>query len=215
VTEVRIRIQVYLAMIAEFDAMVGEYITAVADAGLTSRTIFVVTSDHGDMDMEQQQFYKMVPYEASTRVPLVIAGPNIVHATFLQATSLIDLYPTLLDFAKAKRFENHDIDGHSLVPLLDGSAGAVDAQRPQWALSQGHMADNAISWFVLREGDMKLIVYGTGEQNEPQLFNITRDPMETEDLALTRKDVVASMTATLKTAIDFPAVALDVAECVQ
>ena len=28
------------------------------------------SSDHGDMDMEQQQFYKMVPYEASTRVPL-------------------------------------------------------------------------------------------------------------------------------------------------
>jgi len=38
-------------MIAEFDAMVGEYITAVDDAGLTSRTVFVVTSDHGDMDM--------------------------------------------------------------------------------------------------------------------------------------------------------------------
>lgn len=48
--------RVYLAMIAEFDAMVGEYITAVADAGLMGRTIFVVTSDHGDMDMEQQQF---------------------------------------------------------------------------------------------------------------------------------------------------------------
>ena len=58
--------RVYLAMIAEFDAMVGEYITAVAAAGLMGRTIFVVTSDHGDMDMEQQQFYKMVPYEAST-----------------------------------------------------------------------------------------------------------------------------------------------------
>ena len=37
--------------------------------------------------------------------------------------------------------------------------------------------------------------------------------METEDLASTRRDTVASMTATLKTAIDFPAVALDVAEC--
>jgi hypothetical protein len=60
---------------------------------------------------------------ASTRVPLVIAGPNIVHATYLQATSLVDLYPTLLDLAKSKRFENHDIDGHSLVPLLDGTAG--------------------------------------------------------------------------------------------
>ena len=44
--------------------------------------------------------------------------------------------PTLLDLAKAKGFEGHDIDGHSLVPLLSGKAGAVDMQRPQWALSQ-------------------------------------------------------------------------------
>lgn len=74
-----------LAMIAEFDGMVGEYVRAIDDAGLTDRSIFIVTSDHGDMDMEQQQFYKMVPYEASTRVPLVIAGPGIVQAqTFLQ-----------------------------------------------------------------------------------------------------------------------------------
>ena len=38
----------------------------------------------------------MVPYEASTRVPLVIAGPGIVHAEFDQATSLIDLCKTIL-----------------------------------------------------------------------------------------------------------------------
>lgn len=77
----------------------------------------------------------------------------------------------MLDLAKAAGFAGHDIDGHSLVPLLSGKVGAVDLQRPQWALSQGHMADNAISWFVLREGDMKIIVYGTGQENEPQLFN--------------------------------------------
>jgi hypothetical protein len=115
--------RVYLAMIAEFDAMVGEYIRAVDDAQvytihyapctmhytlctltihsgggrcaahgedcdyrhqvctihytlctmyytLYTLTVIIVTSDHGDMDMEQQQFYKMVPYEASTRYAL-------------------------------------------------------------------------------------------------------------------------------------------------
>ena len=41
--------RVYLAMIAEFDAMVGEYVKAIDDVGLTERTIFIVTSDHGDM----------------------------------------------------------------------------------------------------------------------------------------------------------------------
>jgi hypothetical protein len=65
---------------------------------------------------------------------------------------------------------------------------------------------------VLREGDFKIIVYGTGAENTPQLFNITADPMERNDLAAKAPDLVQSMTATLKTAIDFPAVALDVAD---
>ena len=57
-------------MIAEFDAMVGKYVDTVKAAGVWEQTVTIVTSDHGDMQMEHQQFYKMVPYEASTRVPL-------------------------------------------------------------------------------------------------------------------------------------------------
>lgn len=55
-------------MIAEFDAMVGAYMQAIEAAGLWNNTYFVVTSDHGDMQMEHQQFYKMVPYDASSMV---------------------------------------------------------------------------------------------------------------------------------------------------
>jgi hypothetical protein len=40
-------------------------------------TVVVCSSDHGDMQMEHQQFYKMAAFEASSRVPLVIAGPGI------------------------------------------------------------------------------------------------------------------------------------------
>ena len=46
----RVRIRtIYLAMVAEFDAMVGEYIDAVKDSGKFDNTVFIVTSDHGDM----------------------------------------------------------------------------------------------------------------------------------------------------------------------
>eukprot|EP01049_Picozoa_sp_SAG25_P004566 SAG25_NODE_289_length_10342_cov_5.071952_11_plen_247_part_00 len=163
------------------------------------------------MDMEQQQFYKMVPFEASTRVPLTVAGPGIVHAEYEQPLSLLDLYPTLLDYAQARVPSGHTIDGHSLVPLLSGSRGAVDTARPDYALSQGHMADNAISWYMIRRGDMKLIVYGTGKENAPQLWNITADPMERNDLAAKLPALVTELTAVLRSAIDFPAVSLDVA----
>ena len=56
-------------MIAEFDAMVGMYIETVKDAGVWNNTVWVVTSDHGDMQFEHQQFYKMVPREARHNAP--------------------------------------------------------------------------------------------------------------------------------------------------
>ena len=65
--------RIYYAMIAEFDEMVGAYMGAVRSAGAWESTVWIVTSDHGDMQMERQQFYKMVPYEASASVPMVIA----------------------------------------------------------------------------------------------------------------------------------------------
>ena len=60
-------------MIAEFDEMVGAYMGAVRGAGVWEQTVFVVTSDHGDMQLEHRQHYKMVPREPSASVPMVIA----------------------------------------------------------------------------------------------------------------------------------------------
>ena len=63
--------------------------------------VFIVTSDHGDMQMERQQFYKMVPYEPSASVPMVISDGRAPHATLVTATSsLIDLFPTIMDYAQ-------------------------------------------------------------------------------------------------------------------
>eukprot|EP00730_Choanoeca_flexa_P004683 TRINITY_DN11771_c0_g1_i7.p3 TRINITY_DN11771_c0_g1~~TRINITY_DN11771_c0_g1_i7.p3 ORF type:complete len:111 (+),score=13.94 TRINITY_DN11771_c0_g1_i7:862-1194(+) len=61
-------LHLHLSRIAEFDAMVGAYMQAIEDAGLTDSTYWVITADHGDMQMEHQQFYKMVPYDASASV---------------------------------------------------------------------------------------------------------------------------------------------------
>ena len=45
------------------------YVSTVEAAGATDNTIFIVTSDHGDMHMERQQFYKMVPYVRPLPLP--------------------------------------------------------------------------------------------------------------------------------------------------
>eukprot|EP00045_Choanoeca_perplexa_P018202 m.281832 g.281832 ORF g.281832 m.281832 type:complete len:107 (+) comp17744_c0_seq1:951-1271(+) len=77
--------------------MIGEYLQALDDAGLTENTIIVLSSDHGDMQMQHEQFYKMVAYEASSHVPLVIAGPGVTYQGEVDAiTSMVEsiVWPT-------------------------------------------------------------------------------------------------------------------------
>ena len=45
----------YYAMIAEYDDMVGAYVAALAERGLQDSTVLILTSDHGDMQMQHQQ----------------------------------------------------------------------------------------------------------------------------------------------------------------
>eukprot|EP00463_Aulacantha_scolymantha_P000106 TRINITY_DN1060_c0_g1_i1.p1 TRINITY_DN1060_c0_g1~~TRINITY_DN1060_c0_g1_i1.p1 ORF type:complete len:204 (-),score=20.00 TRINITY_DN1060_c0_g1_i1:138-749(-) len=176
--------RVYRAMIAEFDAMVGAYYNAVSDAGVLDSTVFIITSDHGDMDMEHQQFYKMVPYDASSRVPCVISGPGISPKMTDAPTQLLDLFPTIMDLAGVAK-PNY-LDGYSLVPLL---VGQTDPTRPDFVISQFHGCNIAMSWFLIRQGDYKYVTYGTGKEVSAQLFNLVKDPDENVNLVNTSKTI--------------------------
>eukprot|EP00934_Nitzschia_sp_Nitz4_P002988 Nitzschia sp. Nitz4//scaffold403_size10707//3459//5456//NITZ4_009062-RA/size10707-processed-gene-0.7-mRNA-1//-1//CDS//3329551083//2978//frame0 len=130
--------RIYYAMIAEFDAMVGRYMEMIHSLGIANNTVFVVTSDHGDMQMERAQFYKMSPYDASTRVPLIIYDPRRpshqrpASSIIDTPTQHVDLFPTILDLAGLYGTEKGTtegssrlmLDGTSLVPYLDAATEA-------------------------------------------------------------------------------------------
>lgn len=215
----------YYAMIAEFDDMVGAYIEAVRKAlpSVASNTVFVVSSDHGDMQLEHAQFYKMSAFEGSTRVPIVISGPGVNAVGNVDTlVSLVDLMPTFLDLAGvplppkfvfgAGDNDPMAIDGVSLVPLLQKGDAAKDSH-PDHIMSQFHGENAGMSWFMLRRGEMKLVQWGTGKQHPPQLFNLTADPDEWTNLAQdpAHATLVATLDTLLKSKIDYPEVTKDVA----
>lgn len=203
----------YYAMIAEFDAMVGAYVDAVDALEATANTVFIVTSDHGDMAMERQQFYKMAPYDASASVPMVVADGRYPRARVVETpTQLIDLFPTILDLAgvDAVSEPRRPLDGTSLAPLLAGGHLGRDA-----VVSQFHGDDSAVSWFLVVKATggttYKLIVWGTGAQHRPLLFDLDADPGERRDLAKALPAVVADLDADLRAVVDYPQVAAAVA----
>eukprot|EP00045_Choanoeca_perplexa_P018203 m.282010 g.282010 ORF g.282010 m.282010 type:complete len:561 (+) comp17744_c0_seq17:3-1685(+) len=200
----------YYAMIAEYDDMIGEYLQALDDAGLTENTIIVLSSDHGDMQMQHEQFYKMVAYEASSHVPLVIAGPGVTYQGEVDAiTSMVDLFPTLLDLASVPK--PAFLDGTSLVPFLQTGSSP---SHPTEIISQFHGENLVMSWYMLRTADVKYIAWGTGTQHVPQLFNLTSDPNEYTNLALDPdySTLVSQLDQRLQSLIDYPNVTMEVAK---
>ena len=54
------------------------------------------------MNMEHQQFYKMVQYDVSCRVPLIISSPWTTQSFVTSPTHAIDLFPTIAEMASEK-----------------------------------------------------------------------------------------------------------------
>eukprot|EP00730_Choanoeca_flexa_P007832 TRINITY_DN12397_c4_g1_i1.p1 TRINITY_DN12397_c4_g1~~TRINITY_DN12397_c4_g1_i1.p1 ORF type:complete len:567 (+),score=133.77 TRINITY_DN12397_c4_g1_i1:2620-4320(+) len=199
----------YYAMIAEYDDMVGAYLETLEQTGLIDNTVVILSSDHGDMQMQHEQFYKMVAYEASSHVPLVIAGPGVEYRGEVEdITQMVDLFPTLMDIASVDK--PSFLDGTSLMPYLKTGSSP---SHPKQALSQFHGENLVMSWYMLRTDDVKYIAWGTGEQHPPQLFNLTADPDEHVNLALdpSYHGLVGELDRELRGLINYPNVTMNVA----
>ncbi len=190
--------RIYFAMVAEVDAMLGRVLEAVQKSGVGDSTWIIFSSDHGEMNMEHGQFYKMTHYETSARVPLIIVGPEArAGGEVEELTSLVDIYPTLMDIAGLEH--PPDLDGYSLMPDLAGQQGA----RPERVLAEFHGTTSCTGAFMLRQGPWKYIAY---PGFRPQLFNLDEDPDEVDDLADSLPHVVANLDDALREMVDYEAV---------
>jgi arylsulfatase A-like enzyme len=72
----RIDIAGYYAHIAALDDCLNNLLTAIEKSGIADNTIFVFTSDHGDMLYSHGQVEKKKPWDESIKVPFLLRFPK-------------------------------------------------------------------------------------------------------------------------------------------
>eukprot|EP01084_Bolivina_argentea_P062093 113537_1 len=178
----------YYAMNVEIDQVIGSIIHTSYQLGYNeSNTIYVYTSDHGEMNMEHRQIWKNSMYEASSRIPLFFVGPNIKkNVMYKNITQIIDILPTLIDFGGG------DIPsflaGYSLKPYLYGESGG---KHPNYMISQYHSNMGNTASYMVRKDKYKYVQFGhylnafnNRTLYRAQLFDLENDPNEVNDIAL-------------------------------
>lgn len=135
------------------------------------------------------RMFKGYAFEGGLTSPMFFAGAKLPEAArghvFAQFAHVTDVAPTILDFAGIKQpdgtFEGRTIykmEGSSLKTLLtkaDNEPTAA-AQRPVGSELMGNQS--------LRDGDWKIAYSNTPwGKGQWELFNIAKDPGETQDLA--------------------------------
>lgn len=115
---VRPRLAGYLAHCSALDAGVGRVLAAIREAGIEEDTLFVFTSDHGDMVGSHGHYNKQRPWDESIRVPFLLRYPGLFGREPRRCGALIDapdIMPTLLGLAGLPvpgTAEGLDLSGH-------------------------------------------------------------------------------------------------------
>ena len=110
------------AALLAVDDGVAQIIAAVRASGQLDNTYFIFTSDNGYMQGEHRvRSGKMLPYEPSARVPLIVRGPGIpARRVSRELVANIDLAPTIVELAGATASKT--VDGRSLLPFAHNPA---------------------------------------------------------------------------------------------
>jgi N-acetylglucosamine-6-sulfatase len=170
-TDIRRAYQRRLASLLAVDEAVERIVNTLERTGELQNTLIVFTSDNGFFHGEHRIPYgKLLPYEPSIRVPLILRGPGVPRGRHRgQLVNNVDLTPTILDAANARGDAFLPADGLSLFPIMRDRG--LEPGRDLLIAARG----GAVRYWGLRTYRYLYVEYATGER---ELYDLEFDSFQ-------------------------------------
>lgn len=187
----------YDAEIRYADEQVGRLLDRLESAGLYRDATIVLTGDHGE-EFGEHGLYRehWSTHDGTQHVPLIVKPPadEPVEDRFRsELVTNVDIAPTVADYAGLDRPAHWD--GRSLRGVIDGTA---DEWRDHVVVDHGlYTAQRAVRtdrWKYIRTLHPGM---WDGVVPEEQLYDMTHDPWEQQDVIDDHDDVAADLRALL------------------
>ena len=172
--------RVYYAMTTNLDRNIGRLLQAIDDLGLRDNTIFVFTSDHGEMFGAQGRRAKNIFYEEAVRVPFLVHWQGQIPEGHVADACLNtpDIMPTLLSMLNLPM--PNDVEGTDLSKAAFNQL----TDEPDAAFMQGMGCtakwEDGYEWRALRTKQHTYAVHRPDRSEK--LFDNIADPFQTRNL---------------------------------
>ena len=221
----------YGDFVTQVDADVGRILAALAEHGLAQNTLVIFTSDNGfapaaDVPAHARfnhdpsagyRGYKSDLFEGGHRIPFVVRWPAVIRPGTSTAAPVeqLDLFATCAELVGVKLPATTAEDSMSMLSLLRGESNP---------LRTALISHSAEGRFAIQQGKWKLLLWpGSGGWSSPtpkpsvwlktfatdlatlppfQLYDLTADPAETQNLADAHPEIVQRLGRQLRTAIE-------------
>ncbi len=217
--------RLFAASVTHMDYSIGLILSSLEKSGIEENTIVLFISDNGGQeswhsktqyngkfkgndvlgDNRPLRDWKTSLYDGALRVPAILnwKGKLSGHKTISEAINVTDLYPTLAYLAGADISEELNIEGINFWSSLNGESLPTDRVM-YWRMNNG---------MAIKRGDWKLIHYGkTPDKGTDELYNISQDPNEIENIAAENEDILLRLRKELKQqySLDNPVLAKEI-----
>jgi len=177
--------QPYDGEIAFADAQVGRVLAFLKQKHLYDNMFIIVAGDHGEgLGEHGEKTHGFFIYNSTLHVPLILklpAGDVVRNKVVSHPVSLIDLLPTVLQVVGLP--VPGAVQGKSLLPLVLGQRSASS----EGLYAETYLPRIHFNWSELRS--VLLGPYHFIDAPKPELYDLSKDPRELENLFSRQSDL--------------------------